>query len=89
MQTKTGNGHTVNLERFLDDLRVVVKDGQELLGTSAGLLKERAIAGAQTADRAVREHTYQTMAVAFGLGLLAGLVVTNYFRHDPESDASE
>jgi hypothetical protein len=34
-------------------------------------------------------HFYQTMAIAFGLGLLAGLIATNYFGHDPEPDACE
>jgi hypothetical protein len=29
------------------------------------------------------------MAIAFGLGLLAGLIATNYFGHDPEPDACE
>ncbi len=39
-------------------------------------LEEKAIEGAKTADRTIREHPYQSIGVAFGLGLLIGVLVT-------------
>jgi|ERR1051325_6903585 ElaB/YqjD/DUF883 family membrane-anchored ribosome-binding protein len=39
-------------------------------------LEEKAIAGARATDRTIREHPYQSMGVAFGVGLLIGVLVT-------------
>ncbi len=38
-------------------------------------LEEQARAGAQAADRMVREHPYQSVGVAFGIGMLLGVLV--------------
>lgn len=38
-------------------------------------LEERAVAGAKAADRAIREHPYESIGVAFGLGLLIGVLI--------------
>ena len=38
-------------------------------------LEERTIATAKAADRVIREHPYQSLGVAFGLGLLIGVLV--------------
>ncbi len=43
---------------------------------SCGQFEEKAIAGAKVADKAVREHPYQSMGVALGIGLLIGVLVT-------------
>lgn len=37
-------------------------------------IQERAIATGRAADRIVRDHPYQSMGVAFGVGLLIGYV---------------
>ena len=37
-------------------------------------LQERAVAGAQAADRLVRDYPYQSLGLAFGLGLLVGVL---------------
>jgi ElaB/YqjD/DUF883 family membrane-anchored ribosome-binding protein len=37
-------------------------------------LEERALAGARAADEFLREYPYQSIGVAFGLGLLIGLI---------------
>lgn len=39
-------------------------------------LEEKAIEGAQAADRTIREYPYQSMGIAFGVGLLLGVLVT-------------
>jgi ElaB/YqjD/DUF883 family membrane-anchored ribosome-binding protein len=37
-------------------------------------LEARARAGAQATDRVIREHPYQSVGIAFGIGLLLGLI---------------
>ena len=75
MRTKTQNGGSnVNLERLLEDIRVVVNDGQELLKSGYGGIKEQAIEKARITDRAVRERPYQTLGIVFGVGVLLGVL---------------
>ena len=38
-------------------------------------LKEKAVAGAKATDKVIREHPYQSLGVAFGVGLLIGVLV--------------
>ena len=64
----------MNLDRLLDDIKVVVRDGQELLKSSYSGVKEQAIERARITDRAVREHPYQTLGIVFGVGLLLGVL---------------
>jgi ElaB/YqjD/DUF883 family membrane-anchored ribosome-binding protein len=84
MRQKTGNGHNVDLETFLDDIKTVVQDGQELLKASAGGMKEKALAGARTTDRAIRQSPYQTIGIVFGLGLVVGLLASGLFSGGSE-----
>jgi len=74
MRQKTGNGHNVDLDTFLEDIKTVVRDGQELLKTGAGQVKEKALYGARTTDQAIRKSPYQTLGIIFGVGLIIGLV---------------
>src|SRR6267142_1239275 len=76
MRTKVGNGHNVNVEKFLEDIKTVVHDGEELLKAGAGEAKRRAVLGAQITDRRVREHPYQSIGVVFGLGILIGVLAS-------------
>jgi ElaB/YqjD/DUF883 family membrane-anchored ribosome-binding protein len=39
-------------------------------------VEERAMEGARATDRVIREHPYQSIGVAFGIGLLIGVLVT-------------
>lgn len=39
-------------------------------------LQEQTTAAAKATDHAVREHPYQAVGVAFGIGLLAGLLLS-------------
>jgi ElaB/YqjD/DUF883 family membrane-anchored ribosome-binding protein len=39
-------------------------------------LEEKAVAGARAADKVVRDHPYQSIGIAFGIGLLIGVLVT-------------
>lgn len=86
MQEKTENGNGVDLERFLEDIKAVVRDGQELLRIGMGNLSERARSGAQSSLRLARTSPYKTAGLAFGLGLLAGLFMAGAFSSEAESD---
>ncbi len=89
MREKTGNGHNVDLDRFLEDIKSVVRDGQELLKAGVGTLKEQARVGAERTGTYVREKPYQTVGVAFGLGVLAGMLVAGMFRGQSEEQEAE
>ena len=39
-------------------------------------LEDKAIEGAKVADKTIRDHPYQSIGVAFGVGLLIGVLVT-------------
>jgi ElaB/YqjD/DUF883 family membrane-anchored ribosome-binding protein len=41
----------------------------------AGRVRDKAVEGAKAADGAVREHPYQAIGVAFGVGALLGYLV--------------
>lgn len=49
-----------------------------LASARAGMAKmnEKAIAGAKATDRVIRDNPYQTMGVAFGIGILLGVLLT-------------
>ena len=39
-------------------------------------LEQKAVEGAKATDRVIREYPYQSIGIAFGVGLLLGYVVT-------------
>ena len=39
-------------------------------------LEEKAIAGAKATDKVIRAHPYESIGIAFGLGLLIGVLIT-------------
>jgi ElaB/YqjD/DUF883 family membrane-anchored ribosome-binding protein len=76
---KTGNGHNVDIETFLEDIKTVVRDGQELLKVGAEQVREKAIYSAHETDRAIRRSPYQTLGIVFGVGLVIGLLASGIF----------
>jgi ElaB/YqjD/DUF883 family membrane-anchored ribosome-binding protein len=38
-------------------------------------LQERTVAGAKATDKVIRDHPYQSIGIAFGVGLLIGVLV--------------
>ena len=87
MRNKTGNGHTVDLDTFLEDIKTVVRDGQELLKVGAGEVKQKAIYSARTTDRAIRKSPYQTIGIVLGVGIVVGLLASGMFSSS--ADESE
>src|SRR6267143_1845728 len=76
---KSGNGHNIDFEQFLNDIKTVVRDGEELLKAGVSEVKQRALTGAKTTNRAVREHPFRTLGIVFGLGVLVGVLAVGAF----------
>jgi ElaB/YqjD/DUF883 family membrane-anchored ribosome-binding protein len=74
------------MDKVLEDLRTLVRDGQELLQVSVGNLKARANVGAQRTEQVLRERPYQTIGVAFAAGLLSGIVLAGAFSRSSSED---
>jgi ElaB/YqjD/DUF883 family membrane-anchored ribosome-binding protein len=88
MRHKTGNGHNVNLDVFLEDIKTVVRDGQELLKAGAGGVKHKALYGARTTDRAIRQSPYQTIGIVFGVGIIVGLLASGMLSGGSDVDGN-
>jgi ElaB/YqjD/DUF883 family membrane-anchored ribosome-binding protein len=52
-------------------LAAALESGKQLMGR----VKEKAVEGAKATDEAVREHPYQAIGIAFGVGALLGCLV--------------
>lgn len=74
----------MEIEQFLDDIKAVIRDGQELLKAGAGGIKEQTLAGLQRTDQLAREFPYGAVGLAFGAGLLAGLLASGWFLRSKE-----
>ena len=89
METKTGNGHGVTLEKLMADLKVVINDGQKLIQTGAGQLRQKAIAGAKATDESIRRNPYPSIGILFGLGLVLGILSSSLFKSAAQSFEEE
>ncbi len=65
------------------DLGEKVKEARAKLSTSLESakenfekLEEKALAGAKATDKIIRSHPYESLGVAFGVGLLIGVLVS-------------
>lgn len=56
------------------DARRRLTDAMEAAKRTFRRLEEKAVEGAKAADRTIREHPYQSIGVAFGIGLLIGVL---------------
>ena len=48
---------------------------KQALDTAKVRVQEGTVAGAKATDRAIREHPYEALGVAFGLGVLIGVLI--------------
>jgi ElaB/YqjD/DUF883 family membrane-anchored ribosome-binding protein len=53
-------------------LAAAVEKGREAWNT----VQEKAIAGARATDQTIRDHPYQSIGVAFGVGILVGFLLS-------------
>ena len=90
MRNKTGNGTGgVTVETFLEDIKTVVRDGQELLKVGATEMKGKALYGARISDRAIRKSPYQTVGIVFGVGLIVGLLAATSCARSSRMEAMD
>jgi ElaB/YqjD/DUF883 family membrane-anchored ribosome-binding protein len=59
-----------------DEVRARLTDALEAARRTCHHLEDKARDTAKVADRTIREHPYQSIGVAFGVGLLLGALVT-------------
>lgn len=85
MREKTGNGHNVELDQFLEDIRMVVRDGQELLKAGMATMKDKTRQGVESTGEYVQTRPYQSMGLAFGVGILVGLLASGMLSRKRES----
>ena len=53
-------------------LAAALESGKQIFGR----VKDKAVEGAKATDDAVREHPYQALAIAFGVGAIAGYLIS-------------
>jgi len=64
--------HTTNeTNEVQSKLSAVIEKAQDLCER----LQDQTTAAAKATDRAVREHPYQAVGIAFGAGLLVGIIM--------------
>ena len=64
-----------NLGEKVSEARAKLAASMASAKTSCQDLEEKAIAGAKATDRVIRSHPYESMGIAFGVGLLIGVLV--------------
>jgi ElaB/YqjD/DUF883 family membrane-anchored ribosome-binding protein len=57
------------------EVRERLTDALDAAKRTCRQLEEKTVAGAKAADSTIREHPYQSLGVAFGVGLLIGVLV--------------
>jgi len=58
------------------ELRERLAETLEAAKDTCRRLEEKAREGARATDKVIREHPYQSIGIAFGLGVLIGVLVT-------------
>lgn len=56
-------------------LAAALENGKEIYGR----VREKAVEGARVADKTVREHPYQAIGIAVGVGVIAGFLIARQF----------
>lgn len=59
----------------VSDVRKRLTAALEAAKTTIYRLEEKTVAAAKATDHCIREHPYESIGVAFGLGLLIGVLI--------------
>jgi len=86
MEQRMENIQHVDLERFLNDIKTVVRDGQELLKASVSGVKSKALEGARSTDSVVRQNPYRSLGLVFGLGVVVGVLAMGMMSSSGSED---
>lgn len=78
-----GQPETAGSATKMENLRERFDAAQERIAAAYQQAKRKVAAGAKYTDETIREHPYQSMAVALGVGLLAGALVGRRFKGTP------
>ena len=62
------------------ELRAKLEAAVEKAKATCERLEEKTVAAAKATDKAVREHPYQAVGIAFGVGVLIGVLVARSRR---------
>lgn len=76
METKIENAYHAEMERLREDLRTLVRDGEELLKSGMSTMRGKAREAADMTDHYMRERPYESMGIVLGLGFLAGVLAS-------------
>lgn len=75
---ENGNGHgAMTLQKLIDDLKVVLHEGEELMKSSTAEMREKASRRLRETDESIRQNPYPSMGIMFGFGLILGLLAYN------------
>ena len=66
--------NTMEIEDNETDLRAKLQNAVAKAKETCERLEQKTVAAARTADTAVRSHPYQAAGIAFGLGVLLGVL---------------
>src|SRR6188474_2595035 len=69
------NADAMESSEKLAELRERLNAAIESAKVAARRLEEKTVAAAKATDRVIRDHPYQTVGVAFGLGILIGVLL--------------
>ncbi len=58
-----------------NEMRMRLSSAIESAKATYHRLEEKAVAGAKATDKTIRAHPYESLGVAFGIGLLVGVLV--------------
>ena len=61
--TAAEEGGSLSTEKLVNEIKTMIQKAEE-----------KAVERAKAADRVIRDHPYQTIGIAFGLGLLIGVL---------------
>ena len=64
------------------ELRARLEAAVERAKAACERLEQKTVAAAKATDKAVREHPYQAVGIAFGVGVLIGVLVARSRRGD-------
>ena len=71
---RIGKGTTMETEGEKSELRAKLDAAIEKAKAVCDRLQEQTVAAAKASDKAVREHPYEAIGIAFTLGLLIGVL---------------
>jgi ElaB/YqjD/DUF883 family membrane-anchored ribosome-binding protein len=61
-------------DKLIQDVRTLVRDAEEVMWDGCRVIGQQTVVAAQQADEAIRQFPTASVGLAFGIGLLLGLL---------------